>query len=71
MLKFALNDSISIHKIKHEDPEIVVYVIDDFLENPEELIDYARKKPTLEPLEMTEPLILASETDCPASMSRF
>ena len=44
MLKFALNDSISVHKIKHEDPEIVVYVIDDFLENPEELIDYARKK---------------------------
>lgn len=44
MLKFALNDSISVHKIKHEDPEIVVYVIDDFLENPEELIDYAREK---------------------------
>ena len=44
MLKFALNDSISVHKIKHEDPEIVVYVIDDFLENPEELIDYARGK---------------------------
>ena len=44
MLKFALNDSISVHKIKHEDREIVVYVIDDFLENPEELIDYAREK---------------------------
>jgi hypothetical protein len=44
MLKFALSDSISVHKIKHEDPEIVVYVIDDFLENPEELIDYAREK---------------------------
>ena len=44
MLKFALNDSISVQKIKHEDPEIVVYVIDDFLANPKELIDYAREK---------------------------
>ena len=44
MLKFALNDSISVQKIKHEDPEIVVYVIDDFLANLEELIDYAREK---------------------------
>ena len=71
MLKFALNDSISVHKIKHEDPEIVVYVIDDFLENPEELIDYAREKAYFGAVGMTEPLILASETDCPASMSRF
>ena len=44
MLKFALNNSISVQKIKHEDPEVVVYVIDDFLENLEELIDYAREK---------------------------
>ena len=44
MLKFALNNSISVQKIKHEDPEVVVYVIDDFLANLEELIDYAREK---------------------------
>ena len=44
MLKFALNNSISVQKIKHEDPEVVVYVIDDFLANPEELINYAREK---------------------------
>ena len=44
MLKFALNSSISVQKIKHEDPEIVVYIIDDFLENLEDLIDYAREK---------------------------
>ena len=44
MLKFVLNSSISVQKIKHEDPEIVVYLIDDFLANPEELIDYAREK---------------------------
>ena len=44
MLKFALNNSISVRKIKHEDPEVVVYVIDDFLANPEELINYAREK---------------------------
>ena len=44
MFDFILNKSISVEKIPHEDPEICVYVIDDFIENPSQLIDYARNK---------------------------
>ena len=44
MLQFTLNNAMNVEKIQHEDPEISVYVIDDFLANPEGLMDYARNK---------------------------
>ena len=44
MFDFILNKAINVEKIQHEDPEICVYVIDDFLENPKQLIDYALNK---------------------------
>ena len=42
MPEFNLNQTLSVEKIQHDDPEISVYVVDDFLENPESLLDYAK-----------------------------
>lgn len=44
MPEFLLNQAVSVDRIQHEDPEISVYVVDDFLENPESLLDYASSK---------------------------
>lgn len=44
MTEYILNPAANVEKIKHQDPEIDVYVVDDFLENPEALVDYARCK---------------------------
>ncbi|MDG2140814.1 MAG: DUF6445 family protein [Gammaproteobacteria bacterium] len=44
MLKFTLNNVISVEKIRHTDPVVSVFVIDDFLANPESLIEYAENK---------------------------
>jgi hypothetical protein len=44
MSEFNLNQSLSVEKIQHEDPEISVYVIDNFLDNPITLCDYASNK---------------------------
>lgn len=44
MAEFILNQAVSVEKIQHEDPEISVYVVDDFLEDPESLVDYASSK---------------------------
>ena len=44
MTEYILNPTASVEKIHHEDPEIAVYVVDDFLANPEALLDYARTK---------------------------
>lgn len=44
MTKYILNPAANVERIVHEDPEISVYVVDDFLENPEELVEYAKSK---------------------------
>jgi len=44
MLEFILNQAMNVEKIQHADPEISVFVIDDFLANPELLLDYAKNK---------------------------
>ena len=44
MLNFTLNNVINVEAIRHDDPVISVYVVDDFLANPEVLIEYARDK---------------------------
>ena len=44
MLEFILNQALNVEKIKHTDPEISVYVIDNFLANPEVLLEYAEEK---------------------------
>jgi len=44
MPEYILNPAATVEKIHHADPEITVYVVDDFLENPEALMDYARNK---------------------------
>ena len=44
MLEFILNQAMNVEKIQHTDPEISVYVIDNFLANPEVLLEYAGKK---------------------------
>lgn len=44
MMKYTLNPAVNVERIKHIDPEISVYVVDDFLKNPEELVDYAISK---------------------------
>jgi hypothetical protein len=41
-LELILNQDLSVEKLKHSDPEISVYVVDDFLQNPQVLLDYAR-----------------------------
>lgn len=44
MLEFILNQAMNVEKIQHTDPEISVYVVDDFLANPEQLLAYAKDK---------------------------
>ena len=44
MLNFTLNNVINVEAIRHDDPVISVYVVDDFLANPEVLVKYARDK---------------------------
>lgn len=44
MPEYVLNPAAKIEKVKHQDPEISVYVVDDFLKNPEQLLEYARSK---------------------------
>tara|TARA_R110002073_G_scaffold75427_3_gene184003 strand:- start:1405 stop:2121 length:717 start_codon:yes stop_codon:yes gene_type:complete len=44
MLEFILNQAINVEKIQHTDPEISVYIVDDFLSNPEKLTEYAKNK---------------------------
>lgn len=44
MLEFILNQAMNVEKIQHEDPQIAVYVVDDFLANPELLLEYAKNK---------------------------
>lgn len=43
-LQFIVNQSMQVEKIPHQDHEIEVYVIDEFLENPGELRNYAANK---------------------------
>lgn len=42
MPEYLMNQAASVERIEHEDAEIAVHVIDDFLQNPELLLDYAR-----------------------------
>ncbi len=44
MQELLLNQAISIAKVQHDDPEIEVFVIDDFLADPVSLLDYAKNK---------------------------
>lgn len=44
MTEYILNPAANVEKIKHQDPELEIYVVDDFLENPQALVDYARSK---------------------------
>lgn len=44
MTEYILNPAATVEKVHHQDPAITVYVVDDFLENPEALMDYARNK---------------------------
>ena len=44
MSEINLNPLLRVDKLVHEDPEIAVFVVEDFLENPERLLDYAREK---------------------------
>ncbi len=44
MLEFILNQAVHVEKIPHQDPDVSIYVVDDFLENPQALVDYARAK---------------------------
>ena len=44
MLEFILNQAMYVEKIQHTDPDISVYVVDNFLANPEVLVEYAREK---------------------------
>jgi hypothetical protein len=44
MTKYRPNPAANVEKIAHQDPEICVYVVDDFMENPQELVDYAKSK---------------------------
>jgi hypothetical protein len=44
MSEFVLNPAAKIKKVEHQDPEIQVYLVDDFLKNPEQLVDYASSK---------------------------
>jgi len=53
MLEFILNQAMYVEKIQHTDPDISVYVVDNFLANPEVLVEYAREKPTSVMLAMT------------------
>jgi len=44
MSEFILNQAMNVEKIQHKDPEVSVYVVDDFLANPEILMEYAKNK---------------------------
>jgi hypothetical protein len=44
MPEYILNPAANVEKIAHQDPEVTVYVVDDFLGNPELLVDYARSR---------------------------
>ncbi len=44
MSEYILNPAAHVEKIEHPDPEITVYVVDDFLQNPEQLVEYARTR---------------------------
>jgi len=44
MPEYILNPAASVEKINHQDPEISVHIVDDFLENSELLVDYARNQ---------------------------
>ncbi|MDB3898205.1 DUF6445 family protein [Gammaproteobacteria bacterium] len=44
MLEFIQNQAMNVEKIPNRDPEISVYVVDDFLANPELLAEYAKNK---------------------------
>ncbi len=43
-LQFILNPSLKVEKIRHTDPEIEVFIVENFLQNPEVLCDYAATK---------------------------
>lgn len=44
MPEYLLNQAVSIEEVQHEESEIAVYVVDDFLQDPELLLDYARSR---------------------------
>lgn len=44
MSEYILNPAVNVEKIRHPDPDVSVYVVDDFLENPESLVGYAQSK---------------------------
>ena len=41
MEELKLNPDLKVSKLEHDDPNIIVYVIDDFLLNPETVTEYA------------------------------
>ena len=44
MSEYILNPTANVEAIRHQDPDIVVNVVDDFLVNPEQLVEYAKSK---------------------------
>lgn len=44
MSEYILNPAANVETIRHQDPDIAVHVVDDFLASPEQLVEYARSK---------------------------
>ncbi len=44
MLEFSPNQAMIVEQIRHPDPEISIHVVNDFLEDPGLLLDYAENK---------------------------
>ena len=44
MLEFTLNQAVSVDKVESPNFDVPIYVIDNFLANPEALVDYANTK---------------------------
>ncbi len=44
MPEYILNPAATVEQVEHPDPNIRVYVVDNFLANPELLVDYAESK---------------------------
>jgi hypothetical protein len=42
MDELKLNPDLKVVKLEHDDPDIIVYVVDDFLLNPETITEYAQ-----------------------------
>ena len=68
MHECKLNPDLFVRNIAHEDPDVTVFVVEDFLKEPNALVEYAREKAISGGWEMIEPRIREFATRCQGPM---